>query len=67
MSFLRNRSGNLFCGCEKGYIIQLDIVNYKFISNKKKIHNDDVISLVSLSDYAFASGSWDYLIKIWKY
>ncbi len=65
--FLTIKDGSLLCGSRNSSLLKLDIENKKIIAKKENFHDYEVSSLVNINDNVFASGSFDFSIKIWKY
>ena len=65
--FITLNDGSLFCGSRNGSLFKLDIKKKTILSKKEHFHDYEVSSLVNINDNVFASGSFDFSIKIWKY
>lgn len=66
-SLIELKNGNLLCGC-KGILVQVDLNQFKSISSKSNIFNQDIGGLVELNDLSLICSSvWASDIKVWQF
>lgn len=57
----------LICGCQYGDILMFDLLTQKFIGEKRKVHDSDIVSIIRVKNCFLITGGWDKYVKIWRY
>lgn len=65
-SVLSKTDDIILCGCQGGILMQIDFDGCEVKITKRKIHKDDIKSILFVNESTFLSSSFDCSIKIWE-